>query len=89
MRLSELGEREIVDLSDGRRLGLLGQSDLGLDEETGAIVEILLPLPGRLFERRTRLAIPWQAVRRVGPELVIVETEGRTEAKGRRAKGRS
>ena len=37
MRLSELGEKEVVNLNNGGRLGILADSDLVIDEESGRI----------------------------------------------------
>jgi YlmC/YmxH family sporulation protein len=79
MRWSELGAKEIINLYDGHRLGLLGRTELLLNEETGEIEAIVVPARGGLWQQRRELSIPWSAVRRVGPEVLIVEMgpEGR------------
>ena len=43
MRLSELGEKEIINLNNGARLGLLNDADIVFDEETGKIVSLIAP----------------------------------------------
>lgn len=43
MRLSELGGKEIVDLQKAERLGILGQTDLEINRETGEIHELIIP----------------------------------------------
>ena len=43
MRFSELGGKEIVNLYDGERLGVIGGSDLVIDEDSGSIVFLLIP----------------------------------------------
>ena len=75
MRLSELHSREIINLYDGSRVGLVGDTEILFDPETGEIQELLLPARGGLWQRRHSLAIPWEAVRRIGPEVMIVEVQ--------------
>jgi YlmC/YmxH family sporulation protein len=75
MRMSELAAKEIIDILTGERLGLVGESDLTLDEATGRIVELIVPARRGLWAGRPAAAIPWSAVRRVGPEVVIVELD--------------
>ncbi len=43
MRLSELSGKEIVDLKKAERLGVLGQTDLEIDETTGHIKAFIIP----------------------------------------------
>ncbi|WP_252393528.1 YlmC/YmxH family sporulation protein [Hydrogenibacillus sp. N12] len=74
MRMSELGGKELIDLSTGERLGMIHEADLVVDPEDGTIAAILLP-ERRGFWRKARgeIAIPWAAIRTIGPEMVIVE----------------
>lgn len=75
VRLSELGRKEIINLVNGHRMGLVGESDLGIDEESGRIVEIWVPARRGLFGGQSAGRIAWDRVRRVGPEVVIVEVD--------------
>src|SRR5699024_2202653 len=43
MRYMEMAKKEIVNIADGSRLGILGQTDLLIDEKTGRIKAILIP----------------------------------------------
>ncbi|MCL5116528.1 MAG: YlmC/YmxH family sporulation protein [Firmicutes bacterium] len=72
MRMSELASKDIINLTNGGRLGSLGDSDLVIDPETGTIQAIIVPQRGRL-NRGQRIEIPWSAIRRVGPEVMIVD----------------
>lgn len=79
MLLSDLLGKEVVNLIDGARLGVVGDSDLVINLPTGQIESIILPNRGRLlsfFGDDQNLVIPWQAVRRIGSEVIIVELEG-------------
>jgi len=73
--MSELAAKEIVNLLTGERLGLVGESDLVLDEATGRIEEMVLPARRGLWGQRPPYVVPWSAVRRIGPQVVIVELE--------------
>lgn len=78
MKLSEFIGKEIVNIRDGTRLGVLGEADLLFDGETGAIEAILVPgrsgLAGFLGDRH-QIVIPWTAVRKIGSELIIVDLD--------------
>ncbi|WP_053959020.1 YlmC/YmxH family sporulation protein [Sulfobacillus thermosulfidooxidans] len=76
MRFSELASKEIINLSNGSRLGPLGDTDLEIDPENGAIQAILVPPRGR-FGRQIQqpTQIPWRSIRRIGPEVMIVDLD--------------
>ncbi len=74
MRWSELAEKELVDLMAGERIGVVGQADLLIDPETGKVVSLLLPLHSSWFSKKQGvLEISWSMIRKVGPEMVIIE----------------
>ena len=76
MRWSEIGDREMIDIYNGSRLGRLDQADMNVDPETGEIKELLIPNASGLlggFKRGAEVSIPWSAVKRVGPQIVLVE----------------
>jgi YlmC/YmxH family sporulation protein len=74
VRLGQLTGKEIINVTDGQRLGRLGDCDLAVDPASGAVKALVVPPPGR---RRDKGAwwIPWSAIRRIGPELLLVELE--------------
>lgn len=79
MLLSDLMGKEVVNLMDGARLGVVGDSDLVIDVPTGEIVSIVLPNRGRLFNLfgdAPDLVIPWEAIRKIGSQVIIVELQG-------------
>ncbi|NPV52865.1 MAG: YlmC/YmxH family sporulation protein [Firmicutes bacterium] len=76
MRLSELMNREIISSRDGVSLGMVGGSDLVIDSLTGKIVSLVIRERRGLsiISRKPReLVIPWQAVKIVGPDVLIVD----------------
>jgi YlmC/YmxH family sporulation protein len=79
MRLSQLSGKEIIDLENGERIGMVGQTDLLIHEHSGVIEAMLLPATSFLGMGRKREAIeiPWRAIRKIGPEMMIVELRQR------------
>lgn len=77
VRLGDLRYKEVINVSDGTRYGYVG--DVKLDVETGQVRAIVVP--GRLrllglLGREEEQVFPWQAVRRFGEDIILVEREG-------------
>lgn len=78
MMLSELGGKEIVNLNNGERLGIIADSDILVDEKTGKIITLLVPerkIQFRFFGESEGIEIPWQAIRKIGNDMIIVELD--------------
>ena len=59
-------------------LGDVSEADLLVDEITGKIDAILLPTRGFMLNRNhdaAQLSIAWQDVRKIGPEIIVVEID--------------
>lgn len=81
MRLAELVGKEIVNLYDGARLGVVGNSDLTIDAESGRVQSIILPRRPNLLNiwvDRQQMVIPWEAVKKIGSEVIVVELDHTT-----------
>lgn len=78
MRLYELAGKEIVNIMNGARLGVVGESDMSINADTGEIMTIILP-PKRsfisLWVDKQEVEIPWDAVKKIGSEVIIVELD--------------
>jgi YlmC/YmxH family sporulation protein len=78
MRLNELVGKEMVNIYDGMRMGTVGESDMLVDQESGQIISIILPNRGNAFNfwaDRQKLVIPWEAVKKIGREVIVVELD--------------
>lgn len=76
-KTSELREREVVNVLDGRRLGLA--SDLEIEAETGRVKAIVVPGPGKflwLFGKSEDFVIPWEKIIKIGVDVILVEMPG-------------
>jgi YlmC/YmxH family sporulation protein len=72
LRYSELIGKEIVDLSEGIRLGAVIGSDLIIDTERGTLEALLIyQRRGLLGSREIRLA--WSGIRSMGRDLIVVD----------------
>ena len=75
-KFTDLHRKEVICVSDGRRLGYI--SDVCVEIPTGNIVSIVVPGPCKffgLFGRRDDYIIPWSCIRRIGPDIVLVDTK--------------
>ena len=72
MRLSDLQGKTVINLRDGARLGVYLQPDAVIDPEEGKVISILIPIKGSFFQRY-EAAVPWNAIKRIGAELLLVE----------------
>jgi YlmC/YmxH family sporulation protein len=75
LRLSELGGKEIVDVKKAERLGVLGQTDLEIDERTGQIKALVIPSVKWFGMKRQggELRVPWRQIKKIGTDMVIVD----------------
>ena len=76
MRLTQLQCKEVICVSDGRRLGFIEDVEVEIPEGTSHA--ILVPGSGKglgLMGRKDDLRIPWHCIRRIGPDIVLVEAD--------------
>ncbi|OZM58622.1 YlmC/YmxH family sporulation protein [Lottiidibacillus patelloidae] len=79
MRLSQLGGKEIIDLKNGERLGVLGETDLEIDDRTGHIKALLIPVP-RVFgfkKDKEEVKIYWKHIKKIGTDMIIIDDTNR------------
>lgn len=79
IKISDLRDREIINVNDGRRLGPI--KDIELDLENGRILAIILPgySGGKIlgiFGKSEDIVIPWEKILRIGVDVVLVEVPG-------------
>lgn len=78
MRMAELAGKEIVNVYDGARLGVVGESDMAFDPESGQINAVIIPRRGNLINfwvDRQYMVIPWESVKKIGHEVIIVDLD--------------
>ena len=73
-RFSCLRRKEVVNVCDGCRLGYVSDLDVRVPE--GQVVAIIVYGPGRffgLFGRGEEYYIPWDCIRQVGDDIILVD----------------
>lgn len=74
MRYKTLSGKEIVDIYSGSRLGVLGQTDIELDEKTGQISAFIIPNYSWLGMKKEgeNLRINWSDIQKIGEDMIMV-----------------
>ena len=74
IKLSDLQCKEVICVRNGQRLGFV--SDVQVELPDGQICAIVVPCPGKLpglFGRKDEFVIPWRCIKRIGPDIVLVD----------------
>lgn len=64
--------KEVICVSDGRRLGYVTDVRISLPE--GKITALVVPCAGRipLIPRKEDYVIPWNCICRIGPDIILI-----------------
>lgn len=76
MRLSDLTGKEVINLGDGARLGIIEECELTIDTRTGLIHALIVPNRHgflNLFGDNRGSTIPWRSIKRIGDDVIIVD----------------
>ena len=74
MKLTQLQCKEVICVGSGQRLGFI--EDVQVEVPEGTICAIIVPGPGRLLglgNSSHDYCIPWHCIRKIGPDIVLVE----------------
>ena len=74
MRVTDLSCKEVVWICDGARLGYV--ADVEVEVPDGQVCAIVVPGKCRFFGllgRTEDFVIPWNAIRRVGDDIILVD----------------
>ena len=77
-RTIDLKQKEVINISDGRRIGFV--SDVEIDLDSGKIDAIIIPASGRLFGligKEDEFVIPWEKIRKIGEDIILVDLDER------------
>lgn len=73
-RIVDIRGKEVIDVCTGIRLGF--PIDVEINVVTGHMVAIVVPGPCKyfgLFGRGEDIVIPWDCIRRIGDDIILVE----------------
>lgn len=74
VKISDLRMREVINVMNGKRLGLI--KDIEIDLEAGRIKSVVLPGNGKmlgLFGKNDDVIVPWQKIKKLGMDVILVE----------------
>lgn len=77
VKISELQQKDVVNVANGKRLGNIGDIDINLT--TGQIEAIIIIGAGKvlgLFGRTDEIIIPWRDIVKVGADIILVRLDG-------------
>lgn len=77
MRYKEISGKEIVNVVHGSRLGILGQTDLEINDQTGQIEAFIIPNYKwfGLMKEGEETKIRWRSIKKIGEDMIIVESD--------------
>jgi YlmC/YmxH family sporulation protein len=82
LKVSEFQIKDVVNVSDGKRLGNIDDIEINLD--TGKIESIIIGGVGRVlgfFGKDEEVVIPWQNILKIGEDVILVRYKGYGELK--------
>lgn len=82
VRISDFQIKDVVNISDGKRLGNIGDIDINI--ETGKIESIIINGAGKVlgfFGRDEEVVIPWKNILKIGEDVILVRFKDSNELK--------
>ncbi len=73
-KASELRQKEVISITDGKRLGFA--TDVEINIETGHIEAIILPSQNRFlgfFSKESDIIILWEKIKKIGTDIILIE----------------
>ncbi len=74
MLLSEIGDKEIIDLTKGSRHGSFWEAEMLFDENSGKIKSLLVPNfqgRSRFSQNHELMQLPWESIVKIGEDIII------------------
>lgn len=71
---SDFRQKEVINVRDGRRLGVI--VDIDFDLATGRVKSIVVPGPSRflgLLKGEGDIIIPWEKIKKIGDDVILVD----------------
>ena len=74
IKLTQLQCKEVICVENGQRLGFI--EDVQIEVPEGRVAALIVPGPGKLLglgTSRHDYCIPWDCIRKIGPDIVLVD----------------
>lgn len=78
MRLSELKNKEVIDIDSGMRLGRIGECEVSIDLTSGRLIDIMVPTEDgfSLFGKSRIELVAWERIHKIGNEFILLSANG-------------
>lgn len=76
--LSQLRQMEVVDISEGRRLGFIG--DIIFNEDFTKIEALVIPSQNgflSIFKKKDEMHIKWNQIKTIGIDIILVDSSSK------------
>ena len=76
MKLTQLQCKEVICVENGQRLGFV--EDVQIEVPEGRVTALIAPGPGKLLglgASRCDFCIPWHCIKKIGPDIILVDIE--------------
>ncbi len=75
MRMKSLSRKEVIDVENGVKLGVLGRADLIIDPESGTIKSLVILNDGIIGfgKARKELTIDWEQIQTIGDDTILLK----------------
>lgn len=83
--LTQLREMEVIDISEGKRLGFI--NDIILDDDLTRIECLIIPPEGNflsILKKKDELKIYWNQIKVIGFDVILVDTKASKNANDER-----
>lgn len=74
VRIIEMKQKEVINISDGCRLGYV--SDIMICVKEGKLKKIIIPGPGKImgvFGREQEYQVDWEKIKKIGDDIILVD----------------
>lgn len=77
MRYKDISGKEIIDVTSGSRLGILGQTDIQIDTSTGKIQAFIIPNYKWFGFKKDadEITIRWESITKIGKDIILIESD--------------
>lgn len=76
LQLSQLRQMEVIDISEGKRLGFI--SDIIFDDDIREIEYIVIPPQNSLlsiFRKKDEILVRWDSIKTIGIDIILVNLD--------------
>lgn len=80
VKISEFQVKDVVNISDGKKLGNIG--DIEINVTTGKIEAVIIGGAGKVlgfFGRDEEIIIPWKNILKIGEDVILVRYKDQGE----------